>query len=416
MKKRQRLALALALLLMTCGLVGGYGAWTIGLNYIQPAGPAGSPQIPFVIQPGETTAQIGDDLVAKKIISNALGFRLWARYKGLDHSIKAGVYQLSASMTIPEIVDKLQNFIPNEFQVKVFDGERIFQIVKDFASETRLQKFNSDDFLQIAKTGVYTNAAGKSVALASEYWFLNHDKQAGTAPNFALEGYLFPDFFEVDQDATAADIVHMMLNDFGEHLCPGPDGHPDAYLNDEQQCEAHPTQDPKTHQSIFDLLKKNYSDADGKNMADKLFHALTLASIVEREALTASDDQGIAAVYYKRYLVSKGALQIKPGQEGVQKFQSDPTVSYSLGTADNAWPPVRSAGDTYNSGPYNTYHTVGLPPGPICSPAWAAVAATINPPSTPYFFFFGDKKGIIRYAQTYQEQLANYQKYGLPTS
>src|SRR5215831_294585 len=104
MNKLHRLILVLALLLLTCGLVGGYSAWTIGLNYIEPGGPAGSPQILFVIKDGESTAQIGDDLVAQKIITNALAFRLWARYKGLDHKLRPGVYQLSASMTIPEIV------------------------------------------------------------------------------------------------------------------------------------------------------------------------------------------------------------------------------------------------------------------------------------------------------------------------
>jgi UPF0755 protein len=414
MRKKQRLALALALVLMACGLAGGYSAWTIGLNLVQPAGPPGSPQIKVIIQKGETTAQIGDDLVAKHLISNALAFRLWARYKGLDHHLQAGAYELSASMTIPEIVNTLQFSSPIEFWVTIIDHERIWEIVKDFANQQQLQRFSSDDFIKIAKTGTYTDTSGKTVSLASEYWFLNHGKQAGTAPDFALEGYLFPDSFLVESDTTAADIIHLMLNDFGEHLCPGPDNQPDAYLNNEAQCVAHAAQDPATHQSIFDLLKKNYSDADGKDLADKFFHALTIASIVEREALSASDDQGIAAVYYKRYLVSKGELQPKPGQEGVEKFQSDPTVSYSLGTPDNAWPPVKNAGGSYDSGPYNTYHTVGLPPGPICSPAWVAILAAINPPKTPYFFFFGDKAGKIIYSQTYQEQLQNIQKYGLP--
>ncbi len=416
MKKSRRLVLVLALLLLTCGLVGGYSAWTIGMNYIEPLGPAGSPQIKFVIQPGETTAQIGDALVAQKIISNALAFRLWARYKGLDHDLQAGAYELSASMTIPQIVQTLQFSSPIEHWATVIDGDRIWQIASVFAKNTELQDFNSADFVKIAQTGVYTNASGKSVSLSSEYWFLNHDQQDGTAPDFALEGYLFPDSFLVDQDTTAADVIHLMLNDLGEHLCPGPTNQPGAYLNNEQACEAHAAQDPTTHQSIFALLKKNYSDADGASMADKLFHALTLASIVEREALTPADDQGIAAVYYKRYLVSKGELQVGPGQAGVQNFQSDPTVEYSLGTASNPWPQLQDAGTNYNSGPYNTYHTTGLPPGPICSPSWEALSATINPPNTPYFFFFGDKNGIIRYAQTYQEQLDNYQKYGLPNS
>ncbi len=414
MRTKRRLAQILTLILMVCGLVGGFSAWTIGLNLVQPAGPPGSPAVEFTIQPNESTSEIGDALAAQKLITSALAFKLWARYKGLDHQLQAGVYEISASMTIPQIVDTFLSAPLIEFKITVLDGERIWQIAKNFADQPMLQKFDSATFVQIAKTGTYTDATGQTVALSSEYWFLNHDQQAGVAPDFALEGFLFPDTFRVASDTTAADVVHKMLNDFGYQLCPGPDNQPYAYLNNEQQCEAHAAQDPMTHQSLFDLLKKNYSDADGKSMADKLFHALTLASIVEREALTADDDQGIAAVYYKRYLVSKGELQVGAGQAGVQNFQSDPTVSYGLGTPDNPWPPVVNAGDSYNDGPYNTYHTVGLPPGPICSPAMAALLAAINPPNTPYYFFFGDKDGKIIYATTYAEQLANYQKYGLP--
>lgn len=412
MRKKQRLALALALMLMACSLVGGFSAWTVGLNIVQPAGPPGSRTILFVIKEGETTAQIGDALVAQKIINNALAFRLWARYAGLDHKLQAGAYQVSASMTIPEIVSTFLTDKPVEHLVTVPEGERIWQIASQFAAEPVLQKFNSDDFIKIAQTGTYTDATGKSVALTSEYWFLNHGEQAGRLPNFALEGYLFPDSFLVDQDTTTADAIHLLLNDFVEHLCPGPNGQPDAYRNNEQQCEAHPAQDPATHQSIFDLLKKNYSDADGKSMADKLFHALTLASIVEREARTHEDRQGIASVYYNRYLISKGERQT--GEFGVNHLQADPTLQYALGTPAHPWPQLQQAGNTYNLGPYDTYQNAGLPPGPISSPGADALTQSINPENTPYLYFITGKDGKTHYARTIAEQQQNIQKYGLP--
>ncbi len=411
MRRKQRLVLALALVLMACGLVGGFSAWTVGLNIIQPAGPPGSPTITFVIQKGESTAQIGDALAAQKIINNALAFRLWARYKGLDHSLQAGAYNLSASMTIPEIVQKLQTSSPIEFPVTVIEGDRIWQIAKRFADQTQLQQFKSADFIKIAQTGTYTNAAGKSVSLASEYWFLNHGKQAGTAPKFALEGFLFPDSFLVPQDATAADAIHLLLNDFGEHLCPGPSGQADAYLKNEQQCEAHAAQDPATHQSIFALLKKNYSNADGAAMADKLYHALTLASIVEREARTHADRQGIASVYFNRYLIGKGERQTT--EFGVNHLQADPTLQYALGTPAQPWPQLQQAGNTYHLGAYDTYQNPGLPPGPICSPGADALMQSFNPAKSAHLYFITGKDGQTHYADTAAQQQENIQKYGV---
>jgi UPF0755 protein len=411
LRTKQRLALILALALMACGLVGGFSAWTLGLTIIQPVGRPGLPSVLFVIQPGESTAQIGDDLVAKKIISNALAFRLWARYKGLDHQLQAGAYQISASMTIPEIVAIFLTSKPVEQLVTIPEGDRIWQIADHFAAEPILQKFKSDEFIHIAQTGAYTDDTGKSVALASEYWFLNHGKQAGKAPDFALEGYLFADSYLVAQETTAADVVHKMLDNLSEHLCPSPEGKPDAYLNNEQQCEAHPAKDPTTHQSIFDLLKKNYSDADGKSMADKLFHALTLASIVEREARTDEDRRGIASVYHNRYLISKG--ERKTNESGVDHLQADPTLQYALGTPKKPWPQLDRAGKEYKLGAYDTYQNPGLPPGPICSPGADALTQAINPQNSPYLYFITGKDGKTHYASTFAEHLQNINKYGI---
>jgi UPF0755 protein len=411
MKKKQRLMLVLALLLLTCGLVGGFAAWTIGLNYIEPLGSAGSPSILFVIKDGESTAQIGDDLVAQKIISNALAFRLWARYKGLDHKLQAGAYRISASMTIPEIVTIFLTDSPVEHLVTIPEGDRIWQMAAIFAAQPLLQKFNSATFIKIAQTGTYTDTNGKSVALSSEYWFLNHDQQNGGTATFALEGYLFPDSYLVDQDSTAPDLIHQMLNNLGEHLCPGPQGQPDIYLNNEQQCEAHPALDPANNQSVFALLKQHYTDADGKSMADKLDHALTLSSIVQRETRTDAARQGVTSVYYNRYLVGKGELT--PPEGGLSLLQADPTLQYALGTPNQPWPALTQGGANYHLGAYDTYQNPGLPPGPICSAGYAAFLQSIDPAKTNYFYFITGADHQNHYATTSAQQQENINKYGL---
>src|SRR5947209_5610224 len=101
-------------------------AWSTSVDIFQPvATSANAKTIPIVINPGESTAQIGDDLQAKGLIRNALAFRIWSRIKGLDKSLQAGVYKkLNSSMTISDIVDQLLNAQPDALLVVVPEGWR----------------------------------------------------------------------------------------------------------------------------------------------------------------------------------------------------------------------------------------------------------------------------------------------------
>jgi peptidoglycan lytic transglycosylase G len=426
MKKRRGprlLVILLLLLLVTCGGLG-FGVWTVTVNLFQSAGPADSPTVPFVIREGESTAQIADDLQAQGLIRNALAFRIWARYQGLDTRLQAGAYQLSASMTIQEIVNTLLTNSPDAVWVTIPEGYRITQMAQRFAAKEELVEFKPDEFIQIAQQGSYTDATGKTVSLASQYWFLKHAPQgaSGGAPNSvkcsascdgALEGYLFPNTYLVPLDAHASDVIKQMLTLFGEQLCPGPTNQPDMYLTNEQQCETHGAVLDQTGQrTIFDLLQKDYGNSDSKSMADKLYHALTIGSIVEREARTHQDRQGIAAVYYKRYRASTGELT--PPEGGLSLMQADPTIQYWLGTTATPWPVLQQGGNQYPTSPYDTYQVEGLPPSPICSPGLDALTQAINPPNTPYYFFITGRDGKTHYARNSQEQQQNIQQYGLP--
>src|ERR1051326_11880 len=146
-------------------------------------------------------------------------------------------------------------------------------------------------------------------------------------------------------------------------------------------------------------------------MADKLFHALTLASIVQREARTDDGRQGLTSVYYNRYLVSKGEL--KAPEFGLNQMQADPTVQYALGTPDEPWPKWTKPGKDYDVGAYNPYHNPGLPPGPICSPGASALSQSFSPEDSPYFYFIYGKDQKNHYARTLAEQNANIAQYGV---
>src|SRR5438874_12574458 len=110
-----RVAIISVLLLGMLIFGGAYYAWTTVTDVFQPATAVGfGKTIPVEIMSGETTAQIGDDLVTRGLIRNALSFCVWARIKGLDTRLEAGIYKnLTTSMTISDIIDQLLNDQPD---------------------------------------------------------------------------------------------------------------------------------------------------------------------------------------------------------------------------------------------------------------------------------------------------------------
>ena len=114
--------------------------------------------------------------------------------------------------------------------------------------------------------------------------------------------------------------------------------------------------------------------------------ALTLASIVEREAVLKQERPIIAAVYLNR-LIKKMPLQ------------ADPTVQYVLGH----WKKGLTRADLQTASPYNTYTRRGLPPGPICSPGLESFMGVLNPAKTAALYFVADTTGGHLFSETYEE-------------
>lgn len=129
-----------------------------------------------------------------------------------------------------------------------------------------------------------------------------------------------------------------------------------------------------------------------------LYEAVTLASIVEREAITDEEMPLIASVYLNRL------------QAGM-KLDADPTVQYAIGSAEGRgwWAVPLTRADLQIDSPYNTYLYAGLPPAPIASPGLAALRAVAFPAQSPYFYFRAacDGSGKHVFAVTYEEHLAN---------
>ncbi len=136
-----------------------------------------------------------------------------------------------------------------------------------------------------------------------------------------------------------------------------------------------------------------------------LYEVVTLASIVEREAVLPDEAPVIASVYMNR--INKQML-----------LNADPTVQYALGyDAKNKqwWQVVSLQQYARVNSPYNTYIYAGLPPGPICEPSLNSIQAALEPATTDYLYFLAKGDGSHAFAKTLAEQQANLQKYGYQT-
>jgi UPF0755 protein len=124
---------------------------------------------------------------------------------------------------------------------------------------------------------------------------------------------------------------------------------------------------------------------------------VTLASIVQREAVRPEEQAAIASVFLNRLVAG-------------MPLQTDPTVQYALGfdVATNSWWKVPlSTADLEIQSPYNTYQNLGLPPGPISSPGLNAIQAVAYPAQTPYYYFRArcDGSGLHDFSETFDQHL-----------
>jgi UPF0755 protein len=125
--------------------------------------------------------------------------------------------------------------------------------------------------------------------------------------------------------------------------------------------------------------------------------AVTLASIVEKEASRLEERPLVAAVYANRLRIG-------------MPLQADPTVIFGLQRAGKYTGNLRRDDLAFDS-PYNTYRYRGLPPGPIASPGRAAIEAAINPAAVDYLYFVSRNDGSHEFARTLDEHNRNVQKW-----
>jgi UPF0755 protein len=306
--------------------------------------PMGDPLlvVDFEIFPGENAAEVVTRLASVGLVEDGDLLLSYLEYRGLDIGIQSGTHRISGSMTIVELAQSLQSAVSPEVPFTVVAGWRVEQIADTLP--TSGLNIDPQTFLEA------THARPVGYSFAGE---------VPDPPN--LEGFLFPDTYTLDREISAIDLVVTMLNNF------------DAYVDEGMRAGFR---------------------AQGLN----IYQAVTLASIIEREAVVNDELPLMASVFLNRIALG-------------MKLDADPTIQYALGLQPDGswWKSPLSLADLSFDSPYNTYLQPGLPPTPICNPGIEALRAIAQPAETNYLYFRAlcDGSGRHDFATTFEEHQSN---------
>ncbi len=314
----------------------------------------------FVVESGTPARLIGQNLARAGLITDARLFEAYVRVNGLATQLEAGTFILSPAMTLAEIVVALQAAEAAAVMITIPEGWRLEQ-VGDYLAAAAVFSDTTELALYRSQT-----VAGTLTTLDSRAYPFLQERPPGTS----LEGYLFPDTYELPATlATADDLLRRQLETFAARVVP------------------------------------RYAEAVRTNATTlSLYEVLTVASIVEREAVIAAERPAIAGVYLNRL-----ANNIR--------LEADPTVQYAMGyqPATNQWwkTPVFLSEYSGVDSPYNTYLYPGLPPGPIASPGLSSIEAVLYPESHSYLYFVAlpDGSGAHVFSETFEEHSENVRRY-----
>lgn len=293
----------------------------------------------FSIEPGESVFSISNRLEEASLIANSQAFYDYAVYTGVDLTIQSGTYLLSPALSIIDIARALQQFSPTEATLVILPGWRMEEIAASLP--TSGLEITPEAFIAAAQT------PPQVLAFASPA---------------TMEGFFYPDTYILPRTTTVEQLLDVIARNFVQHL----------------------TED----------LTTGFT-----NQGLTLNQAVTVASIVEREAIQPEESSMIASVYLNRLAIN-------------MKLDADPTVQYAAGfnvEQSTWWTNPLSAVDLDINSRFNTYIYAGLPPAPISNPSLETLYAVAYPETTSYYYFRArcDNSGYHLFASTLDEQIAN---------
>lgn len=307
--------------------VAGLGAWLWFRAQLAPTAPG--PEFLIRIAQPTPLEQVLRDLGSRGAVRNPAAAGFYARWRKRPPMVETGTYRLRPGMTPDALFLELRK--PLRQMVRLPEGWWIARVAK------RLEEKN------VCSAEEYIEMAGRPD--------LFRDVVAFPLPKDSLEGYLFPDTYDLPPLLGAEETIRRQLRAFESKVVK-------------------PLKEPKD-----------------------LHRLVIVGSLIEAE-VAADEERPIVAGIIENRLAQKMRLQI------------DATVLYALQEWKQLGPGVVNTIDS----PYNTYRIAGLPPGPIGSPGVKSIAAAANPQPTPHLYYVALPTGKHLFSPDYAGHLANIRK------
>lgn len=287
----------------------------------------------FVVDSGMSIVDVIDSLYEEKFVRSKVGTKITFKLSRVN-VVQADTYNLSQRMNAWQIARAISGEEAGAVKTTIPEGYTIEQMAELFNRKDII-----DPELFIAEAKNYSTDRDLLI----------------NRPDGSLEGYLFPDTYNIIRGATAENIIEKMLSNFVNRVEP-------VVLTPDSRFNVH--------------------------------QIITLASLVEKEARSDEDRKLMAGVMLNRLNIG-------------MKLDVDATVRFIT----NNWLAPISRTDLNSNSPYNTRKFAGLPPGPICNPGLAAIEAVLNPTTSDYFYYLTAPNGVSHYARTLDGHNVNKAKY-----
>ena len=337
--------------LLVIVLVGGFFTWNYIKGETQPVDTAQTELVSFEIEQGASVKEVSKALEKEGIIRNSKLFNFYLKFKNVS-GFKSGLYHVSKSMTLDEIIAELsgqgKDKDQNATKVLIREGEQLTEIAKEVEKST---KYSAEDFMAKVQDEDFLRY------LVQKFPKLLTQSYNGYQVKYVLEGYLFPATYDMNDSKTLQMLITEMVAKTDEVMSKYYDK----------------------------ILASDYT----------LQEIMALASLIEKEGTKLEDRKKISSVFHNR---------IKENM----KLQTDVSVQYALGEHKEAL----SLSDLEVDSPYNLYQNYGVGPGPYNSPSEDSIVAAMEPEKTDYLYFLADiHTKEIYYAKTYEEHLELKAKY-----
>ena len=333
---------------LTVILIAAISALSLFYYMTTPVDKSNNNDITIEIKENYGSAKIAEELKSKGLIRNQAVFKLYTRIKS-NTSFYVGSFSLKPSMSMAKIIDELssKDKAKSTNSFAIIEGDSILKL----AQKLEKTKLSSKEFLE------KVNDAEFIKKLQKQFPELITDDIYGKDIKYALEGYLYPAIYNIEENETVESLITKMVKTTNDRVIP--------------------------------LYKQNKKEwiINNEKVKISIHDYITMASILEKESTKTDENKLIASVFFNR--LAKG-----------MKLQTDPSANYAADKLSGA-PTQR---ELSLQSPYNTYTTVGLPPGPIASVGTASYEALNNAETTDYLYFLhASKDGKAYFSKTYEE-------------